>query len=85
MCLATLAAAPVFVGGGLPGWLRWLFVAHGLLFAPTLILTVMLPVFAPPGGAESQVGTAALLGRSAIFLPLPVLLAVMFRRLERQP
>jgi hypothetical protein len=35
MTLATLAAAPVFVGPGLARWLRIWFFAHGLLVVPT--------------------------------------------------
>jgi hypothetical protein len=86
MCLATLAAAPVFAGGRLERWLRGLFVVHGLLFAPTLIMTVIFPALSSgqPASPSVDIGALVLLGWCAIFLPLPVLLAVLFRKLERQ-
>lgn len=82
MCLATLAAAPVFVGGRLEGWLKGLFIAHGLLFAPTLVMTVLFPFLSqgPASGGSDQIGTLVLLGWCAIFIPIPILLAVLFGR-----
>ena len=86
MCLATLAVAPVFVGGRLERWLKGLFIAHGLLFAPTLIMTVIFPALSSGQRASASVdiGALVLLGWCAIFLPLPLLLAVMFGKLGRQ-
>jgi hypothetical protein len=86
MCLATLAAAPVFAGGRLERWLKGLFIAHGLLFAPTLIMTVIFPSLSSgqPTSTSVDIGALVLLGWCAIFFPLPVLLAALFRKLERQ-
>ena len=43
MSLATLFAAPVFVGGRLERWTRWALVANGLL-APGLLLQQNFPL-----------------------------------------
>ena len=43
MSLATLFAAPVFVGGRLERWTRWALVANGLL-APRLLLQQNFPL-----------------------------------------
>jgi hypothetical protein len=82
MCLATLAAAPVFGSSRLERWLGRLFAVHGLLFAPTLVMTVLFPLLASgqPAGNSDWIGNVVLLGWSAIFIPLPILLSLLFRR-----
>jgi hypothetical protein len=45
MSLATLFAAPVFVGGRLERWIRWSLVANGLL-TPALLLQQNFPTSA---------------------------------------
>jgi hypothetical protein len=47
-CLATLAAGPVFEGGKLEAWIKWLFVLNGVLFA---ISTMILPALTMPTNA----------------------------------
>ena len=37
MCFATLIAAPAFAGGRLQRWIRWLFVANGMLAIPIVL------------------------------------------------
>ncbi len=37
MCLATLFAAPAFVGDRLQQWIRWLFLANGILAVPIFL------------------------------------------------
>ena len=67
MSLATLFAAPVFVGGRLERWVRWSLIANGLL-TPALLLQQNFPTFA----------IAALW---AITFPIATaLLAVLFKR-----
>jgi hypothetical protein len=60
-CLATLAAGPVFTGGKLEGWIKWMFILNGVLFAiPTLILPALtMPVNETGTGLGNQVGDYA--------------------------
>jgi hypothetical protein len=76
MTLATLAAAPVFDGSGLERWLRIWFILHGSLVVPTLLT----PALIGPSAEADQAGSLALIGWSALFLPLSVMVAVWFRR-----
>lgn len=68
MSLATLFAAPVFRGGRMQQWIRWAFIANGVL-APAILLVQFFP---------------ALLIVGAIWLVtfplLAVLAIVLFRR-----
>lgn len=82
MTLATLAAAPVFGQGMLERWLRRWFIFHGLFALPTVIF----PAFSFAQNADAvasadMFGTLALLFWCAIFIPIPILLATLYRRL----
>ena len=82
MTLATLTAAPVFGQGALERWLRRWFIFHGLFALPTVIF----PAFSFAQDADAvastdMFGTLALLFWCAIFAPIPILLAILYRRL----
>ncbi len=85
MCLSTLAAAPVFGGDRLSRWIRVLFIVHGMAAFQTLIFPA-LPFEQDPASvaATNQSGVLALLFWSVLFSTIAVLLAVRFRRLQRQ-
>jgi hypothetical protein len=76
MTLSTLAAALAFGGSGLERWLRNWFILHGSLVIPTLLA----PALIGPSDEANQVGSLALIGWSALFLPLSVMVALWFRR-----
>ncbi|GAB6273507.1 MAG: hypothetical protein STSR0004_03700 [Peptococcaceae bacterium] len=69
MCLATLFAAPAFVGGRLQQWIRWLFLANGILAAP-----IFLTYFVNPSFIYVAAPWSVTISGSAI------LLAIFFRR-----
>lgn len=81
-CLATLAAGPVFTGGKLETWIKWLFIFNGILFAiPTLILPALtMPVNASGTGVGNQVGDYANIVWSFYVAAATGLLAVLFKR-----
>jgi hypothetical protein len=83
-CLATLAAAPVFTGGRLEAWIKWLFILNGILFTiPTLILPALtLPANEAGTGLGNQVGVYANMVWSFYVAVPTVLLAVLFKRLQ---
>jgi hypothetical protein len=83
MTLATLAAAPVFVGPGLARWLRIWFFAHGLLVVPTVLAPMTMGGGAP--GSSDLVGSLVLIGWSVFFLPLAGMVAIYFARQLRVP
>jgi hypothetical protein len=78
LCLATLVAAPVFAGGDrLATWLKWLFVAHGLVF----IVPLIFPALSfPTDTGGDEIGVIANLGWCVLFDPIAVLLAVYFKQ-----
>lgn len=77
MNLAMLFAAPVFDGGGLERWIHWLFLANGASAVITILgVVVDSPVIYLLG---------SLLPWCVIFSWAAILLAVMFKRLERIP
>jgi hypothetical protein len=78
LCLSTLVAAPVFAGTGLASWIKWLFVAHGLVFVVPLVFPALSFAGDSAGG---EIGVIANLGWCALFAPIAVLLALHFRRL----
>lgn len=83
-CLATLAAAPVFTGGRLEAWIKWLFILNGVLFAiPTMILPALtMPTNEAGTGPGNQVGVYANMVWSFYVAVPMVLLAILFKRLE---
>ena len=85
MCAATLAAAPVFRGGKLETWIKWLFILNGLLFAfPTLILPALTLPTNPAGtGLGNQVGNYANMVWSFYVAVATALVAVLFGRLAK--
>jgi hypothetical protein len=83
-CLATLAVVPVFTGGRMEAWIKWLFILNGILFSiPTMILpAVPLPTNEAGTGPGNQVGVYANIVWS-FYVAIPaVLLAVLFRWLQ---
>jgi hypothetical protein len=83
MTLATLAAAPVFVGPGLARRLRMWFFAHGLLVVPTVLAPAMMA--GGEAGSSDFIGSLVLIGWSVFFLPLAGMVAVYFARQLRAP
>lgn len=83
-CLATLAAGPVFTGGKLEAWIKWLFIFNGILFAiPTLILpALVMPVNAAGTGVGNQVGDYANIVWSFYIAIATGLTATLFKRLK---
>ncbi|HXF84519.1 MAG TPA: hypothetical protein VNK49_03940 [Anaerolineales bacterium] len=83
-CLATLAAGPVFTGGKLEAWTKWLFIFNGVLFAiPTLILPALtMPTNAAGTGVGNQVGEYANIVWSFYAAIAAGLTAIVFRRLK---
>lgn len=83
MSLATLAAAPVFVGGRLERWIRRLFIMNAILFiAPTVTIpAIPLPVNEAGTGVGNLVGLYANIVWSAYFASAMLLATVFFRRL----
>jgi hypothetical protein len=77
LCLATLAAAPVFSGDRLSRWLKGLFIAHGLVFVVPLIFPTLS---FSDGASGDEIGVLANLFWCALFAPIAVLLALYFRR-----
>ena len=69
MSLATLCAAPAFAGGRVERWIRWLFLANGILAVPIFLTYFVNPLFiyvAGPWGITIPGST--------------ILLAIYFRR-----
>jgi len=85
MCVATLVAAPVFSGGKLESWIKWLFILNGVLFiVPTIVVpAIPLPVNETGTGIGDQVGRYANLVWSAYFATATSLVTVLFKRLSR--
>jgi hypothetical protein len=83
LALATLVTSPVFGEGTRERWLKRLFFAHGLLALPTVIFPAFQ--FSQDLGAvesASRGGSFALLFWCLLFLPISIILAVHFRRLQ---
>jgi hypothetical protein len=73
MSLATLFAFPVFKKNGLEKWIRWAFLANGVI-APIILLTQVYPLIAYLGASW------------IITLPASsILVALFFRRATIQP
>lgn len=82
LCLATLAAAPVFKGDRLSRWLKGLFIAHGLVF----VVPLVFPALTFSGDTSGdEIGILANLFWCALFAPIAVLLALYFRRRSEHP
>ncbi len=83
-CLATFAAGPVFTGGKLEEWIKWLFIINGIMFAiPTLVMpAIPMPVNATGTGVGNQVGEYANIVWSFYVATATGLTAVMFKRLK---
>jgi hypothetical protein len=81
-CLATLAAGPIFTGGKLEAWIKWLFIFNGVLFAiPTSILPALtMPTNAAGTGLGNQVAVYANVVWSTYVAISTALVAVMFKR-----
>lgn len=81
-CLATLAAGPVFTGGRLETWIKWLLIFNGILFAiPTAILPgLTMPTNAAGTGLGNQVAVYANVVWSTYVAISTALVAVMFKR-----
>lgn len=85
-CLATLAAGPIFTGGNLEAWVKWLFIFNGILFAiPTLILPALaMPINAAGTGIGNQVGDYTNIVWSFYVATATGLLAVIFKRAQQK-
>jgi hypothetical protein len=86
LALATLFIAPVFSGNKLEKWLKYMLIIHGMFFIPALILPCLrffMDLFQKPEIVQTSFnyGNFALLFWCLLFLPIPLLLAVMYKRL----
>lgn len=82
LTLAMLFAAFVFTDGRLESWIRRLFIINGLFFVPTLIFPALVE-FNTESGQMDIAGSAALLGWSLVFTPAIILVAILFKRLQK--
>jgi len=82
LCLATLVTAPVFSGSRLAHWIKWLFVAHGLMFIVPFIFPALS--FAQDASSGDEIGVLANLLWCAVFAPIAILLAIYFKRMKTQ-
>lgn len=85
MTLSTLVIIPVFGSTLFEKRIKALLLVHGLLFIPTIIFPLIR--MAPPAtsaSGDANYAVFALLGWCAIFVPLAIMMAVWFRRFDRQ-
>jgi hypothetical protein len=83
MCAATFAAAPIFYGGKLEIWIKWLFMFNAILFIiPTFVIpAIPLPVNETGTGIGNQVGRYANMVWSGYFATATLLVVILFKRL----
>lgn len=84
LCLSTLAAAFTLTDPR-DRALRVLCIAHGALALPTAAAPVMNGLFRSNGGQANDTGSWVLLAWCALFTPIPLLFARLFRRLRPAP
>lgn len=83
MTAATLAAAPVFAGGKLENWIKWLFIFHAILFLPAIVLpAIPMPVNETGTGVGNLIGRYANMGWCVYFGTATLLVALLFKRLK---
>jgi hypothetical protein len=85
MTAATLAAAPVFAGGKLETWIKWLFIFHAVLFLPAIVIpAIPMPVNEAGTGVGNLVGRYANMVWCLYFGTATVLVMLMFKRLKER-
>ncbi|MDP1545096.1 MAG: hypothetical protein Q8L87_03660 [Anaerolineales bacterium] len=83
MTVATLAAAPVFAGGKLESWIKWLFVFHAILFLPAIVIpAIPMPVNEAGTGVGDLVGRYANMVWCAYFGTATTLVTLLFKRVK---
>ncbi|MBI2333388.1 MAG: hypothetical protein HYU84_14730 [Chloroflexi bacterium] len=83
MTAATLAAAPVFAGGKLESWIKWLFIFHAILFLPAIVLpAIPMPVNETGTGVGNLIGRYANMGWCVYFGTATTLVTLLFKRLR---
>jgi hypothetical protein len=83
MTAATLAAAPVFAGGKLESWIKWLFVFHAILFLPAIVIpAIPMPVNEAGTGVGDLVGRYANMVWCVYFGTATTLVALLFKRVK---
>ncbi len=85
LALSTLFLAPVFSGNKLEKRLKYILIVHGLLFIPALILPCLrffMEMFQTSEVVQTSInyGNFALLFWCLLFVPIPLLLAAIFKR-----
>jgi len=84
MTAATLAAAPVFAGGKLESWIKWLFIFHAVLFLPAIVIpAIPMPVNETGTGVGDLVGRYANMMWCLYFGTATTLVALLFRRASK--
>ena len=84
MTAATLAAAPVFTGGKLESWLKWLFIFHAVLFLPAIVIpAIRMPVNEAGTGVGNLVGRYANMAWCIYFGTATTLVTVLFKRWQQ--
>ncbi|HRQ21816.1 MAG TPA: hypothetical protein PLF42_00170 [Anaerolineales bacterium] len=85
MTAATLGAAPVFAGGKLESWIKWLFIFHAVLFLPAIVIpAIPMPVNETGTGVGDLVGRYANIVWCVYFGTAMILVASMFRGMIRR-
>lgn len=83
MTAATLAAAPVFAGGKLENWIKWLFIFHAILFLPAIVIpAIPMPVNETGTGVGDLIGRYANMVWCVYFGTATTLVTLLFKRLK---
>lgn len=83
MTAATLTAAPVFTGGKLERWIKWLFIFHAILFLPAIVIpAIPMPVNETGTGVGNLVGRYVNMVWCVYFGTATTLVTLLFKRAE---
>lgn len=81
MTAATLSAAPVFAGGKLESWIKWLFIFHAILFLPAIVIpAIPMPVNEAGTGVGNLIGRYANMVWCLYFGAATTLVTLLFKR-----
>lgn len=85
MTAATLAAAPVFIGGNLERWIKWLFIFHAILFLPAIVIpAIPMPVNETGTGVGDLVGRYVNMAWCVYFGTATTLVTLLFKRAKKE-
>lgn len=85
MTAATLTAAPVFAGGKLERWIKWLFIFHAILFLPAIVIpAIPMPVNETGTGVGDLVGRYANMVWCVYFGTATTLVTLLFKQAKQE-